>query len=135
MKRKSLLVLFFLFVIFGFDSAAQAQPAYQKIADDSIAYVKAGTFGKPSVIKKTNKVALAHVRVHFKFITTQAVETRDNGAKVSVYLDGAMTHEDLQNLTDEFYSILRRKLAALGIEPVNCAPHNLKADADKSYEK
>jgi tetratricopeptide (TPR) repeat protein len=117
-KRKSLLVLFFLFAISGFNPAAQAQPAYQKIADESIAYVKAGTFGKPSVIKKTNKVALAHVRVHFKFITTQAVETRDNGAKVSVYLDGAMTDADLQNLTNEFYAILRQKLAALGIEAV-----------------
>jgi tetratricopeptide (TPR) repeat protein len=93
--------------------------AYAKIADDSIAYVKAGTFGKPSVAKKTSKLALAHVRVHFKFITTRAIETRTNGAQVSVYLDGTMTNADLQKLTDEFYAILQRKLAAIGIESVD----------------
>jgi tetratricopeptide (TPR) repeat protein len=97
---------------------AQAQ-TYEKIADQTISYVKAGTFGKPSVAKKTNKLALAHVRVHFKFITTQAVETRNNSAKVTVYLDGAMTDADLQNLTDEFYAVLQKKLAALGIESVD----------------
>ncbi|MDQ3801815.1 MAG: tetratricopeptide repeat protein [Acidobacteriota bacterium] len=121
MKRKSLLVLLFSIAIFGFAfaDAAQAQPAYQKIADETIAYVKAGTFGKPSVIKKTGKVALAHVRIHFKFITTQAVETRTNSAKATVYLDGAMTDADLQALTDEFHQMLRQKLAAIGIESID----------------
>lgn len=98
--------------------ATNAQ-SYEKIADDSIAYIKASTFGKPSVAKKTGKLALAQVRVHFKFITTQAVETRTNGARATVYLDGAMTDADLQKLTDDFYSILQRKLGALGIEFVD----------------
>jgi tetratricopeptide (TPR) repeat protein len=97
---------------------AQSQ-LYSKIADDSITYLKAGTFGKPSVAKKTSKLAMAQVRVHFKVVTTSAVETRDNGAKVSVYLDGAMTNADLQKLTDEFYANLQRKLSALGISFVD----------------
>ena len=116
MKIRILLLI--CFSLFAFQSPAPAQ-TYEKIADDTIAYVKAGTFGKPSVVKKTNKLALAHVRVHFKFITTQAAETRNNSAKVSVYLDGAMTDVDLQNLTDEFYAILQRKLDALGIESID----------------
>ena len=92
---------------------------YEKIADETIGYLKAGTFGKPDVIKKTTKMALSQVRVHYKIVTTKAAETRDNGAKVTVYLDGAMTDQDLQNLTDEFYAVLQRKLGALGIEFVD----------------
>lgn len=117
MKTDIKKILFVLLMIFAAQIAAAAQ-SYEKIADETIGYVKAGTFGKPSVIKKTNKIALAHVRVHFKFITTQAVETRSNSAKVSVYLDGAMTDADLQNLTNEFYAMLRQRFAALGIESV-----------------
>lgn len=125
MERIKMKVCFLNFLLicaalFGANSIANGQPSlYNKIADDSIAYVKASTFGKPSVIKKTGKIALAHVRVHFKFITTQAVAARDNSAKVSVYLDGAMTDADLQNLTDEFYAVLQKKLAGLGIEFVD----------------
>jgi Putative Zn-dependent protease, contains TPR repeats len=111
------IILFVLSALFVLPFSAAAQ-TYEKIADETIGFVKASTFGKPSVIKKTDKVALAHVRVHFKFITTQAVETRKNSAKVSVYLDGDMTDADLQNLTNEFYRILRVKLAAIGIESV-----------------
>jgi tetratricopeptide (TPR) repeat protein len=99
-----------LFAIYG-----KAQ-TFEKIADETVVYLKAGTFGKPSVAKKTSRLALSQVRVHYKIVTTRAVETRDNGARVTVYLDGAMTHEDLQALTDEFYLTLRRKLSALGIE-------------------
>lgn len=86
------------------------------VADNTIGYVKASTFGKPDVAKKTGKLALSQVRVHYKIVTTRAAETRDNGARVTVYLDGAMTNQDLQTLTDEFYVTLQRKLAALGIE-------------------
>ena len=103
-----------LLTIFVFQISAPAQ--FEKIADETIGYVKASTFGKPDVIKKTTKMALSQVRVHYKIVTTRAAETRDNGARVTVYLDGAMTDQDLQALTDEFYSMLQRKLGALGIE-------------------
>jgi hypothetical protein len=114
MKFKNLTFLFALPAIFVLHFAAAAQ--YERIADESIQYLKAGTFGKPDVIKKTTKMALSQVRVHYKIVTTKAAETRDNGAKVTVYLDGEMTNQDLQNLTDEFYVMLQRKLSALGIE-------------------
>jgi len=110
MKQNILILIAVL--LFQISAAAQ----FEKIADDTIGYVKAGTFGKPDVMKKTTKLALSQVRVHYKIVTTRAAETRDNGAKVTVYLDGAMTNQDLQNLTDEFYVVLQRKLGALGIE-------------------
>lgn len=108
------LKIFILIAILLFQIPAAAQ--YEKIADETIQYLKAGTFGKPDVIKKTSKMALAQVRVHYKIVTTRAAETRDNGARVTVYLDGAMTNQDLQALTNEFYRTLQRKLGALGIE-------------------
>lgn len=114
---KAKLIVYLTLVLCG--ALGVSAQSYGKIADESIAYLKAGTFGKPSVAKKTSKLALAQVRVHFKFITTSAVETRDNGAKVSVYLDGAMTDADLQKLTDEFYAALQRKFAALGVQFVD----------------
>jgi hypothetical protein len=115
MKFNYRIFLLILTTIFVFQFSAAAQ-SYEKIADDTIGYLKAGTFGKPDVIKKTAKMALSQVRVHYKIVTTKAAETRDNGARVTVYLDGAMTNEDLQNLTNEFYVILQKKLGALGIE-------------------
>jgi hypothetical protein len=107
------ILIFAAMLVFQMSAAAQT---FEKIADETIGYLKAGTFGKPDVAKKTSRLALAQVRVHYKIVTTRAAETRDNGARVTVYLDGAMTHDDLQRLTDEFYAILRRKLGALGIE-------------------
>jgi len=110
---------FLAFITVLFLQISGAAQTFEKIADDTITYVKAGTFGKPDAAKKTTRLALAQVRVHYKIVTTRAAETRDNGARVTVYLDGAMTNADLQQLTNEFYVILQRKLAALGIEFVD----------------
>lgn len=117
MKFKRLTFLFAFLAVFALQIPASAQ--YERIADETIQYLKAGTFGKPDVIKKTSKMALSQVRVHYKIVTTKAAETRDNGAKVTVYLDGEMTNQDLQNLTNEFYAMLERKFGALGIEFVD----------------
>lgn len=112
-------IKFFALISILFLQPGAFAQSFEKIADDTIQYVKSGTFAKPDVAKKTNRLALSQVRVHYKIVTTRAAETRDNGARVTVYLDGAMTNEDLQKLTDEFYIILQRKLAALGIEFVD----------------
>ncbi len=118
-KKAHLIFTVFTLLLFAVSGNAQ-QMTYEKLADNTIQYVKASTFGKPNVIKKTNKLALAQVRVHFKFITTEGnYENKKNTAKVSVYLDGKMTDQDLQNLTDEFYRILERKFAAAGIGSVD----------------
>lgn len=89
---------------------------YSQIADKTIGYIKAGTFGKPDVAKKTQKLAVSQVRVHYKTVTSRAVAEGKNSAAVTVYLDGGdLTTTDLQKLTDEFYTILQRKLGTLGI--------------------
>ena len=92
--------------------------SYEKIADDTIKYVKAGTFGKPDVIKKTQKMAIGQVRVHYKTVTSRTAARGDNAADVTVYLDGDITTGDLQQLTDGFYNTLSRELTKLGIESV-----------------
>lgn len=88
---------------------------YEKIADETFKYVKASTFGKPKVAKETRSLALGQVRVHYKFVTSRMSSDKDYAADVTVYLDGEMTKGDLQKLTDEFYTILQQKLAAVGV--------------------
>jgi tetratricopeptide (TPR) repeat protein len=108
-----------LVTILGLSITSAFGQSFQKIAEDTIQYLKAGTFGKPDVARRSNRMALAQVRVHYKMVTTSAVSTRDGGAKVTVYLDGEMTVDDMQRLTDEFYKTLQRKLGALGIQFVD----------------
>ncbi len=87
-----------------------------KVADDTFSYVKAGTFGKPKVSKNTTKISLGQVRVHYKLITSKSSAKSGSSAEVTVYLDSDVTQQDLQNLTDEFYGILRTKLKSAGID-------------------
>lgn len=90
--------------------------SYEKIADDTFMFLKAGTFAKPSVSKNTTKMALAQVRVHFKVATTEMNMKKGTSARVTAYLETDVTERDLQALTDEFYRNLQQKLGALGIE-------------------
>lgn len=108
-------ILAVLLLLCGFTFTATAQ-SYEKLADDTFKYIKAGTFGKPKVAKNTARLAIGQVRVHYKFITSRAsAANKNNAADVTVYLDGEMTKGDLQKLTDEFYTILQQKLAAAGV--------------------
>lgn len=111
------LFLFITAVLVLLPSGTSAQ-SYEKIADDTIKYVKAGTFGKPDVIKKTQRMAIGQVRVHYKTVTSRTASTGNNAADVTVYLDGDITTGDLQQLTDGFYRSLSAELAKLGIESV-----------------
>ncbi len=101
-----------LILIFAISANAQIS----KVADDTFSYVKAGTFGKPKVAKNTTKISLGQVRVHYKLITSRAAVNKNNAADVTVYLDSDLTNGDLQNLTNEFYTILQQKLSTAGIE-------------------
>lgn len=103
--------------VLAFASAAVAQD-YSKLADETFKYVKAGTFGKPSVAKKTQKISLGQVRVHFKTVTSKESSARGRVADVTVYLDSDLTTGDLQQLTNNFYSRLTSKLNAIGIDSV-----------------
>lgn len=110
---KAILTASFLLCVLALTTNAQA---YEKVADETFKYIKAGTFGKPKVAKNTSKLAIGQVRVHYKFITSRAaIANKNNAADVTVYLDGEMTKGDLQKLTDEFYTILQQKLAAAGV--------------------
>lgn len=110
---KSVLTTSLLLCVLALTIQAQT---YEKVADETFKYIKAGTFGKPKVAKNTSKLAIGQVRVHYKFITSRAaLANKNNAADVTVYLDGEMTKGDLQKLTDEFYTILQQKLAAAGV--------------------
>lgn len=111
--------------------AALAQSAFEKIADDTFKFIKAGTFAKPSVSKKATRLALGHVRVHYKFITTEMNMSKGTSARITAYLESDVTEKDLQQLTDEFYQTLTKKLAALGVESVEWE----KVQATEYYKK
>ena len=100
-----------------FTAAAFGQD-YSALADETFKYVKAGTFGKPSVAKKTQKISLGQVRVHFKTVTSRENSVKGNSADVTVYLDTDLTTGDLQTLTNNFYTRLAGKLNAIGIATV-----------------
>jgi tetratricopeptide (TPR) repeat protein len=106
--------LHILLIVWAVAIVAEGQPM-AKLADDTFGYLKAGTFGKPSVARKTEKLAVGQVRVHYKLITSRAAVTGKNAADVTVYLDTDLTNGDLQALTDEFYTVLQQKLRAAGI--------------------
>lgn len=107
-------VLIFTAILF-LQMTAAAQ-TYEKIADDTFMFIKAGTFAKPGISKNTDKLALSQVRVHYKFITTEMNLSKGTSARVTAYLESDVTERDLQMLTEEFYQNLQKKLGALGIE-------------------
>lgn len=104
-----------LFAIVVISSISVSAQNMAKVADETFDYLKAGTFGKPKVSKNTTKISLGQVRVHYKLITSKSSAKSGSSAEVTVYLDSDLTQQDLQNLTDEFYSILRNKMQAAGI--------------------
>ncbi len=108
---KSKLFLISLILIFLVSANAQLS----RVADETFSYIKASTFGKPAVAKKTEKLSIGQLRVHYKLITSRASVKNNNAADVTVYLDSDLTNVDLQNLTNEFYSILQQRLSAIGI--------------------
>lgn len=59
-----------LIVISVFAVSADAQGLGQ-VADKTFGYVKARAFGKPDVIKKTSKVSIGQVRVHYKTVSSR----------------------------------------------------------------
>lgn len=117
MKNRFLSFLMLCAAVLTISHSARAQmDSFEKIADETFMFIKAGTFAKPSVSKDTSKLALGQVRVHYKLITTDMTMSKGTSARVSAYLESDLTEGDLQALTEEFHQTLRRKLGALGIE-------------------
>jgi hypothetical protein len=86
-----------------------------------------GSFAKPKIIPKLTKLALAQITVNYKITTEERTATKEKssgsvaGAKVTAYLqttDGDLTENDLQEVTDYFYSYFQKKLKSSGIDTV-----------------
>lgn len=84
-------------------------------------------FVKTKIIRKLNKLAIAQITVNYKITTEERVIGKEKrsgsvaGAKVTAYLqttDGDLTENDLQEVTDYFYSYFQKKLKASGIDTV-----------------
>jgi tetratricopeptide (TPR) repeat protein len=110
--------LFGSILLLIFAISANAQNLGQ-VADKTFGYVKAGTFGKPEIIKRTSKFSIGQVRVHYKLVTSRSKKQGDNSADLTTYLESDLTKGDLQNLTNEFYAILSQKLNQAGIGTVD----------------
>lgn len=106
--------LFLTILISIFAVSANGQGLGQ-VADKTFGYIKASTFGKPNVIKKTSKLSIGQVRVHYKLVTSRDKKQDGGSADVTTYLESDLTKDDLQNLTNEFYGILQQKLGVIGI--------------------
>lgn len=113
---KTKLFLTILLSIFAVSANAQG---LGQIADKTFGYIKASTFGKPNVIKTSEKLSIGQVRVHYKLVTSRNKTNNNNSADVTTYLDSDLTKGDLQNLTNEFYGIFQQKLNEAGISTVD----------------
>jgi hypothetical protein len=118
MKRLTLILA--LSLAWQFSSA-------QKGDDEKFQISTGGTFGKAKIIPKLSKLALAQITVNYKITTEERVIGKEKrtgsvaGAKVTAYLqttDGDLTENDLQEVTDYFYSYFQKKLKASGIDTV-----------------
>lgn len=92
---------------------------------DAIQIVTGGTFAKPKITPRLEKLALAQITVSYKLNTTHTTIGKGGGkmagAKVTAYLetsDGNLTESDFQEVTDYFYSYFQKKLKANGIDTV-----------------
>jgi tetratricopeptide (TPR) repeat protein len=129
---KTKLFLTILFLIFAISANAQN---LGQVADKTFGYLKAGTFGKPDVIKKAEKFSIGQVRVHYKLVTSRNKVNNNNSADVTTYLDSDLTKEDLEDLTDEFYGILEDELNQAGIATVDWKEIKATETFQKEKEK
>ncbi len=106
----------------------------QKKLGESLDIVVGGTFGKPKVMPKMEKLALAEVSVNFKQVTTKSVQKVEKKAgffgkspgkaaqaSVTAYLettDGELSAADYQEVVDHFYGYFQKKLKDAGIDTV-----------------
>ena len=118
MKRISLIAI----VLFACSLAyAQSSEA------DKLEIMVGGSFAKPKIIPKLNKLALAQLSVSYKLTTTAKTIGKEKstgamaGAELTAYLettDGELTEADFQEVTDYFYRYFQKKLKENGIDTV-----------------
>lgn len=115
---------------------ANAQPDFQKQADESLKVAVGGTFGKSKIIPKLDKLAIAQASIYFKTATTREVYENERGGlfggrksgggavagRITAYLettDGELAQTDFQELADSFYVYFGKKLTEAGISAVD----------------
>ena len=85
-----------------------------------------GSFAKPKIIPKMEKLVLAQITINYKLTSTEKTGAKSNigekaGAKISAYLettDGKLSENDFQEITDYFYSYFQKKLKENGIDTI-----------------
>jgi len=117
MKTK-IITAIFTFILAGFSQATKAQT-------DALEITTGGTFGKPKIVPRMEKFALAQLTVSYKLTTSQMSIGKGGGkmagAKITAYLettDGELNNQDFQEVTDHFYSYFQQKLKANGVDTV-----------------
>ncbi len=87
-----------------------------------------GTFSKPKIVPRMDKLGLAQVTVDYKLTTTERTVGKEKssgkmaGAKLTAFLettDGELTAGDFQEVTNKFYNYFQRKLKEAGIDTVS----------------
>ncbi len=141
MQKKS---LYFLLTLLVLSTAVFSQSA----DGDKISVLVGGTFGKPKIMPKLTKLAIAQLAVDYKFTTTESVIGKEKssgsiaGAKLAAYLeitDGELTQTDLQEVSDYGYTYFMKQLKVNGIETVEWSAisnHDFYKNSDgKSQDK
>jgi len=86
-----------------------------------------GSFAKPKIMPRLEKLGIAQITVNYKLTTMERAVGKDRasgqmaGAKLSAYLettDGDLTPADFQEITDHFYYYFQKSLKANGIDTV-----------------
>jgi hypothetical protein len=149
MKTPLTITLYLLF----FSVTSLAQPGDQeKDLAEAIEVSAGGTFGKPKILPKADKLAIVQVSVDFKQMTTKSVQKTEKKqgligktpgksatASVTAYLetaDGELSASDYQEITHYFYYYLQKKLKESGIDTVAwSAVSNTEFFKDNEKEK
>ncbi len=99
-------------------------------------YTKNGTFSKPGILKDMTKLAIPQATIIFKTATTKDYLKNERGGllggrkslggtvtgKITAYLeitDGELNQDDYQQIADQFYAYLTKRLNESGITTVD----------------
>jgi hypothetical protein len=124
---------FFLFSVIAISLSAFGQD--EKTVDETLKMYVGGSFAKPKMFGKMDKIAIAQSSIYFKTVTTREVIEHERGplgrrktdggsvaGRLTAYLeitDGELTDADFQELADGYYTYLTAKLKENGIEPAD----------------
>lgn len=124
-------IFFLLLLALTFSAYSQDE----KTVDQTLKMYVGGSFAKPKIFGKMDKIAIAQSSIYFKTVTTrEVVETERNvfgqrksgggsvAGRLTAYLettDGELADADFQELADGYYTYLTAKLKENGIEAVD----------------